>query len=136
MRLTRLDHLALYVSDLSVAERFYTDVLGMKLVSRLGEMTLVECAGLNIGLVRRPELAPRDPGVIRDPLARAHHAFLVDAADLGRWRAALEAAGAPTHGPVSWGDHECFYFLDPDGNLLEIVTPPGSPVSAAPEAAG
>ena len=124
MRLARLDHFALYVSDLPAAERFYTDVLGMRLVSRRGDMTLVECGGMNIGLVRRPDLAPRDSSVIDDPLGRAHHAFMVEAEQFAAARRSLEQAGAPTHGPVDWGDHECFYFLDPDGNLLEIVTPP------------
>lgn len=123
----KLDHIALYVRDLAVAERFYTQVLGMKLVDRLGDMTLVECSGINVGLVRRPELAPAERAVIGDPLARAHHAFLVDAAEFAAARSTLEKAGAPVHGPVSWGDHECFYFLDPDGNLLEIVTPPLTP---------
>ena len=124
MRLRRLDHLAVFVSDLDGAERFYTDVLGMRLVGRLGDMTLVECGGTNIGLIRRPDRAPRDPSIIEDPLARAHHAFLVDEEELDDARRTLEEAGAPTHGPVDWGDHRCFYFLDPDGNLLEIVTPP------------
>jgi len=123
MRLVRLDHFALYVSDLAAAERFYTEVLRMRLVSRLGEMTLVECGGMNMGLVRRPDLAPRDSSVIDDPLGRAHHAFMVEAEQLAAAKLSLEQAGAPTHGPVDWGDHECFYFLDPDGNLLEIVTP-------------
>ncbi len=126
LKLDRLDHFALYVSDLAAAERFYTQVLGMTLVSRLGEMTLVECGGLNIGLVSRPEQVPRDPDLIEHPLARAHHAFLVSSDQFAAARAALESAGAPVHGPVDWGDHECLYFLDPDGNLLEIVTPPGS----------
>ena len=27
----------------------------------------------------------------------------------------------PHHAPIDWGDHECLYFLDPDGNLLELV---------------
>ena len=130
VRLSRLDHLAIYVSDLSSAERFYTNVLGMRLRDRLGDMTLVECGGIAIGLIKRPELAPRDPSIIRTPLARAHQAFLVERENFNAARLALQAAGAPTHGPVNWGDHECFYFLDPDGNLLEIVTPPeGRPSS-------
>lgn len=128
VRLNRLDHLAIYVSDLSSAERFYTKLLGMQLRDRLGDMTLVECGGLNIGLIKRPELTPRDPSIIQNPLARAHHAFLVERENFAAARTALDAAGVPTHGPVNWGDHECFYFLDPDGNLLEIVTPPeGNP---------
>jgi catechol 2,3-dioxygenase-like lactoylglutathione lyase family enzyme len=123
VRLSRLDHLAIYVSDLSSAERFYTNVLGMRLRDRLGDMTLVDCGGINIGLIKRPELAPRDSSIIQNPLARAHHAFLVERENFAAARRALEAIGVPTHGPVNWGDHECFYFLDPDGNLLEIVTP-------------
>lgn len=126
IRLRRLDHVAIHVSDLAAAESFYTGLLGMRLVGRLGEMTLVACGGTNIGLVRRPELAPRDRGIIDTPLARAHHAFLVDDADLPAAQEALREAGVPTHGPVDWGDHRCFYFLDPDGNLLEMVTPPAA----------
>jgi len=129
MRLTRLDHFAIHVSDLQAAEEFYTTVLGMRLVDHLGDMTLVECGGMNIGLVRRPDLAPGDSGVIDEPLGRAHHAFLVEEKEFASAREALAAAGVPTHGPVSWGDHDCFYFLDPDGNLLEIVTPPRTPAS-------
>ena len=126
IHLSRIDHFAIYVTDLPKAERFYTGILGMRLVDRLGDTTLVECGGTNIGLIRRPELAPGDPNIINNPLARAHHAFLVEAEDFTSAQKALEAAGAATHGPVDWGDHECFYFLDPDGNLLEIVTPQGS----------
>ncbi len=126
VQLSRVDHFAIYVADLSRAERFYTGVLGMRLVERLGEMTLVECSGINIGLILRPELAPGDSSIINTPLARAHHALLVEVEHFAAARQEIEAAGAATHGPVDWGDHECFYFLDPDGNLLEIVTPSGS----------
>lgn len=28
----------------------------------------------------------------------------------------------PKQGPYDWGSFEGFYFLDPDGNLLEIIT--------------
>ncbi len=124
VRLSRFDHFAIYVTDLPGAERFYTGVLGMRLHLRLGDMTLVECGGTNIGLILKPDRAPCDPTVIRSPLAREHHAFLVEAEAFDAARRALEEAGVPTHGPVDWGDHACFYFLDPDGNLLEIVTPP------------
>jgi len=29
--------------------------------------------------------------------------------------------GVPHHAPIDWGDHDCLYFVDPDGNLLELV---------------
>jgi catechol-2,3-dioxygenase len=28
----------------------------------------------------------------------------------------------PKQGPYDWGEFEGFYFLDPDGNLLEVIT--------------
>jgi hypothetical protein len=31
------------------------------------------------------------------------------------------AAGVESAAPIDWGDHDCIYFLDPDGNLLEMV---------------
>jgi catechol 2,3-dioxygenase-like lactoylglutathione lyase family enzyme len=45
--------------------------------------------------------------------------------DVGRGLArfkAKDAAGVETARPIDWGDHDCLYFLDPDGNLLEVVS--------------
>ena len=36
-------------------------------------------------------------------------------------RERLSAAGVETAAPIDWGDHDCMYFLDPDGNLLELI---------------
>jgi catechol-2,3-dioxygenase len=24
--------------------------------------------------------------------------------------------------PIDWGDHDCFYLTDPDGNLIELMS--------------
>jgi catechol-2,3-dioxygenase len=77
--------------------------------------------------VQRPSC---EPPIIESPLAHAHHAFVVDPEVFLAAPRALEEAGSRVHGPVDWGDHECIYFLDPDGNLLEIVTPSGVKPSA------
>ena len=34
----------------------------------------------------------------------------------------LTRAGVESARPIDWGDHDCLYFLDPDGNLLEVVS--------------
>jgi len=122
----RLDHLALYVTDLERAERFYVGVLGLERTMRLPDQALLTLAGVNIGLMHAEHLAPADPRILEDPLGKAHHAFLIDARDLDTWQRKLESAGIPTSRVVDWGDHRCLYFLDPDGNLLELVTPPTS----------
>jgi catechol 2,3-dioxygenase-like lactoylglutathione lyase family enzyme len=41
--------------------------------------------------------------------------------DLARARLLFGERGVPHHAPIDWGDHDCVYFLDPDGNLLELV---------------
>ena len=43
-------------------------------------------------------------------LGKSHHAFEVGWDDLKAAETLFD-----------WGDHDCLYFLDPDGNLLELV---------------
>ena len=76
--------------------------------------------------------ARRAPGVVavftaadlehvKNPLGKSHHAFEVGWEDLKSAEALFSARGVPNHAPIDWGDHDCLYFLDPDGNLLELV---------------
>ena len=124
MKLERLDHFGIEVADLARAERFYTVVLGLQVVNRFGDQVLLECGGQNLALfeVRRAPLedAARR-AIISHPLGRGHHAFKVTAGDFADARARLAAAGVESAAPIDWGDHDCIYFLDPDGNLLEMV---------------
>ena len=124
MKLERLDHYGLEVRDLQRAEHFYTTVLGFTVVNRFGDQVLLECGGQNLGLfgVRRPPLSATErSALIAHPLGKGHHAFKVARDDFAGARAALTAAGVECAAPIDWGDHDCMYFLDPDGNLLEVV---------------
>lgn len=124
MKLERLDHFGIEVSDLAKAEQFYTTVLGLTVVARFGDQVLLQCSDQNLALFRvaRP---PLDPAArherIAHPLGKGHHAFRVNRQDFAEAEAQLKAAGVETASPIDWGDHDCRYFLDPDGNLLEIV---------------
>jgi catechol 2,3-dioxygenase-like lactoylglutathione lyase family enzyme len=73
--------------------------------------------------VARPPLdhAARQ-SIICHPLGRGHHAFKVKAGDFAGARERLAAAGVESAAPIDWGNHDCIYFLDPDGNLLEMVS--------------
>jgi catechol 2,3-dioxygenase-like lactoylglutathione lyase family enzyme len=124
MRLERLDHFGVEVADLARAERFYTEVLGLRIVNRFGDQILLDCGGQNLALfeVPRPPLdAASRQKIIGHPLGRGHHAFKVTPADFADARANLATAGVESASPIDWGDHDCIYFLDPDGNLLEMV---------------
>jgi catechol 2,3-dioxygenase-like lactoylglutathione lyase family enzyme len=125
MKLEQLDHFGIEVNELVSAERFYTEVLGLTVVAHLGDQTLLRCGPQNLALfqVKRPALTPEQRhDRISHPLGRGHHAFKVNRADFGAARERLAQAGVESATPINWGDHDCMYFLDPDGNLLEIVS--------------
>ncbi len=125
MKLERLDHFGIEVSDLAQAERFYTDVLGLGVVTHFGDQVLLDCGGQNLALfhVARAPISPAERQArISHPLGRGHHAFRVSRADFAAAKERLTKAGVESARPIDWGDHDCLYFLDPDGNLLEIVS--------------
>jgi len=125
MKLERLDHFGIEVSDRERAERFYVGVLGFPVVARFGDQTMLDCGGQNLALfvVSRPPLEAAERNRrISNPLGKGHHAFKVSRPDFDAAKAELAAAGVETASPIDWGDHDCIYFLDPDGNLLELVS--------------
>jgi len=125
VKLERLDHFGIEVGDLARAERFYREVLELSLVTHLGGQVLLDCGGQNLALfhVARPPLSPAERQArISHPLGRGHHAFHVSRADFTTAKERFTAAGVESAQPIDWGDHDCLYFLDPDGNLLEIVS--------------
>jgi len=125
MKLERLDHFGIEVHELTPAERFYTEVLGLTVVAHLGDQTLLRCGPQNLALfqVKRPPLTPEQRhDRISHPLGRGHHAFTVSRGDFDAARERLAQAGVESATPINWGDHDCLYFLDLDGNLLEIVS--------------
>jgi catechol 2,3-dioxygenase len=124
VKIKRLDHFGIEVADLTRAERFYTTVLGFAVVNRFGDQVLLDCGGQNLALfeVPRLELTKGERRTLIDqPLGKGHHAFALDATGLDSARKELQSAGVEVAAPIDWGDHDCLYFLDPDGNLLELI---------------
>ncbi len=121
MKVKRLDHFGVDVADLARAERFYTEVLGMSVAMRLPDQVLLSYGDGSCALFFKPDRTPGDPETIRNPLGKSHHAFEVASRDLATAQRLFAERGVPFHAPIDWGDHDCVYFLDPDGNLLELV---------------
>lgn len=121
VRPRRLDHLGIEVRDLDAAERFYTEVLGMDVEMRMAEQVLLRFGDTRLALFHKPDRPAAVADRIDNPLARAHHAFEVDYPQLRKAQQLFRARGVPHHPLVDWGDHDCLYFLDPDGNLLELI---------------
>ena len=121
MRIKRLDHFGVDVRDLGRAERFYAEVLGMTVQMRLADQVLMRGGETSCALFLRPDRAPADPEQVRNPLGKSHHAFEVAWDDLPAALVLFAERGVPHHARIDWGDHDCLYFVDPDGNLLELV---------------
>ena len=121
MRVRRLDHFGVDVADLSRAEHFYTSVLGMTVRMRLDDQVLLSYGEGSCALFLKPHRPPGDLDQVKNPLGKSHHAFEVSWEDYLVAQRFFAERDIPHHAPIDWGDHECLYFLDPDGNLLELL---------------
>ena len=89
--------------------------------ARFHNQVLFEGEGFDLAIFQNPDLSPMGGGDIANPLGKGHWAFRVSPETFAEARARFAEAQVPTHDPIDWGDHDCLYFLDPDGNLLELV---------------
>lgn len=121
-RLSGVLETVLYCSDQERALRFYSDVLGFRLLDREPGRSLFFRAGPSVLLLFDAEESARagslPPHGARGP---GHTCFRVPAEDYARWRQHLHDHGVEVIHEAAWARGSSFYFRDPDGNLLEIA---------------
>ena len=121
---------ALHVADLARSAGFYRRLFSFGTLLETERLIALDVADRNV-LLLFPQGGTGEPfatpgGVIpphggSGPL---HLAFSIAAADLGPWRVRLESEGVPVESEVSWpGGATSLYFRDPDGHLVELITP-------------
>jgi catechol 2,3-dioxygenase-like lactoylglutathione lyase family enzyme len=116
----------LYVSDLSAAERFYVDVLGLHPYSRTeGRSVFFRCGNRMLLLFDPARTRIRDSAMpAHGAEGPGHAAFAVPDDEIDSWRERLTAHGVPIEQEVSWPrGGRSLYFRDPAGNSVEIVSP-------------
>ena len=109
---------AVRVRDLSKAEPFYRDVLGLEVGLRDEKRKwLFLRAGGTRGMIVLQEDGADGP--------LQHFAFTVDAAELERAAERLQTSGVTCAGPIvhDWIPAKSLYFSDPDGHDLELCAP-------------
>jgi catechol 2,3-dioxygenase-like lactoylglutathione lyase family enzyme len=121
-----LDHINIDVDDLSAAHEFYRDVLDLTLLRPpedfQGDHVMFETdEGTVVTLVETGRGERWDEQGLDHPLDKAHVAFETDRATYQSVMNGLDDQ-FPKQGPYDWGEFEGFYFIDPSGNLLEVVT--------------
>jgi catechol 2,3-dioxygenase-like lactoylglutathione lyase family enzyme len=121
----------LYVDDLARAVAFYRDVLGFKPMTGDGARFQSFQSGATQVLLlfkRGGTLEPaRVPGGVIPPHdgSGPHHiGFAISAASYEPWRRHLDAAGVAIESETHWPPGgRSLYFRDPDGHLVELITP-------------
>jgi catechol 2,3-dioxygenase-like lactoylglutathione lyase family enzyme len=121
---------AVYVEDLDRSRAFYTALFGLPVMVRDDRFCAFDVAGKDVLLLFRKGATPAPvvtPGGLippHDGHGHLHLAFAVDREDLDRWETLLREQGIEIESRVDWkAGGRSVYFRDPDGHLLELVTP-------------
>lgn len=109
---------AIKVRDLPRAERFYREVLGLKIGIRDARRNwlFLRAGGMNGMIVLQEE---------KGEFPSQHFAFTVDETEIQNAAKILRYGGVDVEGPVfhEWMPATSLYFADPDGNALEFCAP-------------
>jgi catechol 2,3-dioxygenase-like lactoylglutathione lyase family enzyme len=128
--LDRVIETALYVDDLERGAQFYEHVLELPVLTSDTRFRAYDVGGQSVLLLFRRgatrETVHLPGGTIppHDGHGPIHIAFAIKGDELQPWEARLLAHGIAIEGRTNWprGGHS-IYFRDPDGHLLELVTP-------------
>jgi len=122
MKVTNVLETALYAEDLETAEAFYTDVLGLKVHSRLPGRHVFFYSGIGMFLVFNPNQTEKE----KDPhgcRGRGHVAWSVSLGELDAWLKWLKEKGVEVNDFYWPSGSRSLYFSDPAGNSLELTSP-------------
>ena len=125
-----LKETSLYVDNLERAKKFYDGVLGLRTLVEDERFCALDVTAKHILLlfVRGASLRETNlPGgtiPAHDGEGPIHVAFAVTSQELPQWEAHLHSNGVEILSRVLWPrGGQSIYFRDPDGNLLELLTP-------------
>jgi len=128
--LSDLKETSLYVDDLDRAKRFYIEVLQLEVLVSDHRLCALDVGGRHVlllflrGASLQASVLPG--GVIppHDGSGPLHIGFAVETASLAEWQSRLESHGVKILSTVDWPrGGKSIYFHDPDGHVLELLTP-------------
>ena len=126
MKILGMDHIALPVGDLDVAEDFYTRIMGGEVVRRIGDTESDKKSG------RVPQVIIKVADSVKFNLTAAapdvpeghfpHWAFMGRFEDIDEWIETFKKEGIKHYGPYGHGGvgRLSLYFHDPVGYLFEL----------------
>jgi catechol 2,3-dioxygenase-like lactoylglutathione lyase family enzyme len=122
---------ALYVSDLGRAAQFYQELFGFRTLLKDDRLCALSVADRHVlllflkGASDQPNPAPTG-GIIpaHDGNGRIHIGFAISADELDAWARRLGEQGVAVESRITGPrGGTSLYFRDPDGHLVELLTP-------------
>lgn len=128
--LTGVLETALYVDDVDRALEFYRRLFDFDVLFSSERAAGMSVAGAQVlllfrkGATTKPIVGERGAIPPHDGDGNLHVAFSIPAAALAEWERRLAEEGVDIEAHYDWerGGHS-LYFRDPDGHLVELVTP-------------
>lgn len=115
----------IYARDLTAAERFYTDVLGLeKMTAEFPRHVFFRVSGQSVLLIFNPDETIKKQDIpAHGSHGPGHVAFAIAHQELDAWREHLGRCGVVIEAEVAWPNGaKSLYFRDPAENSVEIVT--------------
>ncbi len=114
-------HIGIPVDDMARAERFYTEILGMRVEARAQEegavLSRLKCGSADVVLFKRPHPLGRN-SLKEDGIT--HQAFEVAPEAFDKAIAFLKSQGLYHSGPVVRPSGRAVYFFDSEGNYQQL----------------
>jgi catechol 2,3-dioxygenase-like lactoylglutathione lyase family enzyme len=125
MGLQRIGHVVLNVRDLAASQAFYVDVVGLKVTQTMAGGAFLTCGEAHHDVALVQARSGQDSPPASRPLGGRtglNHLMLWAGSveDVRATYRRLKAAGNETARPVDHGWVRSIYFLDPDGNTVEV----------------
>jgi catechol 2,3-dioxygenase-like lactoylglutathione lyase family enzyme len=121
---------ALYVKDVTHSANFYRRLFGFQTLRESDRLIALDVDGNDVLLLFKEgathEPFPTPGGTIpgHTGAGPTHLAFTITREEVGPWRKRLTSERIPIESEVAWeGGSQSIYFRDPDGTLVELMTP-------------
>ena len=124
---------ALYVDDLERSGRFYEEVFGFRPLMAEERMRAYSVAEKQVLLLFKvggsTQPSPMHGGFIpaHDGRGTLHLAFAISPGEVEPWKHSLREKGVALESQLHCGNDssqgDSLYFRDPDGHLIELITP-------------
>ncbi|HEU4436705.1 MAG TPA: VOC family protein [candidate division Zixibacteria bacterium] len=124
-KLSRILETALYAVDMAAAEKFYSDVLELPLLTKEPGRSLAYMVGVDMLLIfYAPESLKKTNLPAHGASGPGHVAFEIDENEYETWKEHLTGSNVVIEKEVTWkSSARSLYFRDPSDNVLEIATP-------------